>query len=65
MRAENSARSPSASGADSVATISQYGARLNAMRLRSRSTIRRVATDCTRPADRPGPTLRHSTGDSS
>ena len=65
MRDSKSVGSPSASGAHSVATTSQYGARTNAIRSRSRSTMRRVATDCTRPADRPGPTLRHSTGDSS
>ncbi len=28
----------------------------------SRSTTRRTATDCTRPADRPVRTLRHSSG---
>jgi hypothetical protein len=33
------------------------------MRSRSRSTTRRVATDWTRPADRPWETLRHSTGE--
>ena len=32
---------------------------------RVQSTTRRVAADCTRPADRPGPTLRQSTGDTS
>ena len=37
----------------------------NAMRSRSRSTTSLVATDCTRPADRPCRTLRHSTGDTS
>ncbi len=35
------------------------------MRSRSRSTTRRVATDCTRPAESPRETLRHSTGESS
>ena len=32
------------------------------MRARSRSTTSRVATDCTRPADRAGMTFFHSTG---
>ena len=35
------------------------------MRSRSRSTITRVATDCTRPADRRGMTFFHSTGETS
>ena len=35
------------------------------MRARSRSTTMRVATLCTRPADRRGMTLRHRTGDTS
>jgi len=47
------------------AVTSQYEADRNAMRSRSRSTTRRVATDCTRPADRPGPILRHSSGETS
>ncbi len=37
----------------------------NRMRARSRSTTMRVATLWTRPADRRGMTLRHSTGDTS
>ena len=37
----------------------------NAMRSRSRSTIRRVATLCTRPADVPGPIFFHMTGETS
>ena len=45
--------------------MSQYDAARNAMRSRSRSTTSRVATDCTRPADRPCRTLRHSTGETS
>ena len=48
-----------------VAITSQYGVRTNAIRSRSRSTISRVATDCTRPAESPVLTLRHSTGDNS
>jgi hypothetical protein len=35
------------------------------MRSRSRSTISRVATDCTRPADNRGMTFFHSTGETS
>ncbi len=35
------------------------------MRARSRSTTMRVATLCTRPAERRGMTLRHRTGDTS
>jgi len=35
------------------------------MRSRSRWTTRRVATDWTRPADRPCRTLRHRTGETS
>ncbi len=46
-------------------TMSQYCAALKAIRSRSRSTTMRVTTDCTRPADRPWRTLRHSTGDTS
>ena len=38
---------------------------MNWLILRSRSTISFTATDCTRPADSWGFTLRHSTGDSS
>ena len=35
------------------------------MRSRSRSTMTRVATDCTRPADSRGMTFFHSTGETS
>ena len=45
--------------------MSQYDAERNAMRSRSRSTTSRVATDCTRPADRPVMTFFHSTGETS
>ncbi len=48
-----------------VAEMSQYSADTNAMRSRSRSTMMRVATDCTRPADSFGMTFFHSTGDTS
>ena len=37
---------------------------INAMRSRSFSTIRRVATDCTRPAEIRGITFFHKTGES-
>lgn len=53
------------SSGDRVAVRSQYPAAVNARRSRSRSTTSRVAADCTRPADRPGPILRHSTGETS
>ena len=35
------------------------------MRSRSRETTSRVATDCTRPAESPGETLRHKRGETS
>ena len=50
---------------DSVAPTSQCSAERKRMRSRSRSTSTRVATDCTRPADRPEDTLRHRTGETS
>ncbi|SKZ31203.1 Uncharacterised protein [Mycobacteroides abscessus subsp. abscessus] len=53
------------SPASSVASTSQYSADTNAMRSRSRSTMMRVATDCTRPADNFGMTFFHSTGETS
>src|SRR3989344_5903592 len=42
----------------------QYSCGTNALISRSRSTINRSATDCTRPAESPGCTLRHKSGDS-
>ena len=45
--------------------MSQYVADRNAIRSRSRSTMMRVATDCTRPAESFGMTFFHSTGDTS
>ena len=48
--------------ASSSALTSQYPALRNAMRSRSRWTMMRVATDCTRPADSFGATFFHSTG---
>jgi len=47
----------------SSAAMVQYSRALNASISSSRSTIMRNAGDCTRPADRPGWTLRHSTGE--
>ncbi len=41
----------------------QYSTGTNASISRSRSTIRRTATDWTRPADRPGCTRRHRIGE--
>ena len=48
-----------------VASRSQYVAEWNAIRCRSRSTINRTATLCTRPAESLGRTLRHNSGDTS
>jgi DNA topoisomerase-1 len=48
-----------------VPSRSQYEAARNAIRSRSRSTTRRVATDWTRPADSFGLTFFHSTGETS
>jgi hypothetical protein len=45
--------------------MSQYDAVRKAIRSRSRSTTKRVATDCTRPADRPDMTFFHNTGETS
>ena len=50
------------SPASKVPSRSQYDATRNLIRSRSLSTTSRVATDCTRPAERPDITLRHSTG---
>ena len=46
----------------SVTWASHQAAERKAMRSRSRSTSRRVVTLCTRPAERRGAILRHSTG---
>ena len=48
----------------SRASRSQKPALTNARRSSSRSTMRRTATLCTRPAERPVCTFFHSTGDS-
>ena len=55
----------SAPDAANLPSRSQYSAARNAMRARSRSTTRRVATLCTRPAESFGIIFFHSTGDSS
>jgi hypothetical protein len=65
MRTSRASNGSSCSIGDSDAVRSQYDAVTKASRSRSRSTTRRVAADCTRPADRPGPTLRQRTGDTS
>ncbi len=46
------------------AWTSQYSSGTKARISRSRSTIRRTATDCTRPAERPRAILAHSSGES-
>ena len=45
--------------------MSQYEAPTNAIRARSRSTTSRVATICTRPAERSLMTFFQSTGETS
>ena len=47
----------------SRACSDQYSTGTKASISRSRSTISRTATDCTRPADSPRRTLSHSSGD--
>ncbi len=51
-------RSPASS-----AVMLQYSRGTNASISRSRSTISRTATDCTRPAERPPRTFAHSSGE--
>ena len=46
-----------------AAVISHHDDEIKAIRSRSFSTIRRVATDCTRPAEMRGITFFHKTGD--
>ena len=48
-----------------VPSMSQYDAATKARRSRSRSTTSRVATDWTRPAERPCITFFQSTGETS
>src|SRR3954451_6224249 len=50
--------------ASNVAVTDQYSCALNSSISRSRSTIRRKATDCTRPADFAPGSLRHRIGES-
>ena len=50
------------SGATRRTSIVQYSTATKARISRSRSTTRRTATDCTRPADSPARTLRQSSG---
>ena len=47
----------------SVACSDQYSTGTNASISRSRSTMRRTATDCTRPAESPRRTLSQSSGE--
>src|SRR3989338_579383 len=49
----------------SVAVIPQYSSIINFLISRSRSTIKRTATDCTRPADKPLATFFQRKGESS
>ena len=49
-------------GPSTVASTVQYSCGTNALISASRSTTRRTATDCTRPADSPRRTFVHSTG---
>ena len=51
--------------ASSVAVMLQYSAARKAIRSRSRSTMSRLATLWTRPAESRGATLRQSTGETS
>ncbi|AGP38520.1 hypothetical protein SCE1572_31030 [Sorangium cellulosum So0157-2] len=43
----------------------QYSSGTNASTSRSRSTMRRSATDCTRPADRPNASFDHTSAETS
>ena len=56
------ARKGSEPAVTSASTV-QYSCVLNASISISRSTMRRKATDCTRPAERAPGSLRHSTGE--
>ena len=53
------------SGVENWAVTRKYGSLLKFLISFSRSTIKRTATLCTRPAESDGLILRHSTGDSS
>ena len=56
---------PSVSGTRKTAVTRYEASLLKACISRSRSTISRTATDCTRPAESAGFTFFHSTGESS
>ena len=61
--ASNGMRGPAAPAAGaSSAVIDQYSSGLNALISRSRSTMIRRATDCTRPADSPRRTFSQRMG---
>ena len=53
------------SGSVKLAMMRKAASDTNSLISRSRSTIRRTATDCTRPADKAGFTFRHRMGESS
>ena len=63
--ARTSAFSPFSPGTSNTAVTRYHDSLTNAFTSRSRSTIKRTATDCTRPAERAGLTFRHNTGESS
>ena len=65
QRAPGTAAASASAPASSTAAMPQYAAETNAIRSRSRCTMIRVATDCTRPADSFGMTFFHSTGETS
>ena len=57
--------SPFSPGTSKAAVTLYHDSLTNEFTSRSRSTIKRTATDCTRPAERAGFTFRHNTGESS
>ena len=60
-----SAFSPFSSSTSKTAVALYHDSLTKAFTSRSRSTIKRTATDCTRPAERAGFTFLHKTGDNS
>ena len=64
-RLESSAWSVVPVGSTKRAATRKYGSDVKALISFSRSTIRRTATDCTRPAESAGRIFFHSTGESS
>ncbi len=64
-RCESSASRLIPPGSMKRAVTRKYGSDLNELISFSRSTIRRTATDCTRPADKAGLIFFHNTGDTS